>query len=72
MATPLQVLAQNSAISELSNEVKHISEFQTVFEKIPKKSKEITSKNLGVQKFNFPSVRLLLKMDTLWIKTAKN
>ena len=51
-----KLLAQNSWISGLSNEVKHISEFQAVFEKITKKLDKIYLKILGMRKLNFPSV----------------
>ena len=55
MSMPLEVLAQNSWISGLSNEVKHISEFQALFEKIAKNSTKFASKNQGVRKLNFSS-----------------
>ena len=55
--TSLVVMAQNSCISGLSNEVKLISEFQVFFKKIAKNLRKFTSKNLGVRKLYFPSVR---------------
>ena len=55
-STPPVLLAQSSQILGLSNEVKHISELQVVFEKTAKNLTKFASKNLGVRKLNFPSV----------------
>ena len=56
-STPPVLLAQSSQILGLSNEVKHISELQVAFEKTAKNLTKFASKNLGVRKLNFPSVR---------------
>ena len=42
----------------LSNEVKYISEFQVVFHKIAKGLTKCPPQNPGVQKLNFPIVKL--------------
>ena len=56
LATPPLLLAENSWILGLSNQVRHISDFLIVFTKIAKNGIKIASKNNGVWKLNFPSV----------------